>query len=210
MPGAPRATPVRLSRAFTVPAGTYEVIVAVKEVGSLEKGPPRTAVLRRALAVPDFWNGELNTSTIILVDRIEKLSAPLTPEQLTERPYAIGTFEVVPAWDTKLSRKEEVSTFLLIYNPKTNPANKPDVVVEYSFFARSGSAEKLLTRTTPLALNAKTLPPQFDAAAGHQLQSGRAVPLSTFPEGDYRLEIRVTDKIANKSISRDLTFTVTP
>ena len=52
------------------------------------------------------------------------------------------------------------------------------------------------------------LPPQFDLAAGHQLQTGQAVPLSSFPEGDYRLEIKVTDKIANKSVTRDVNFTV--
>jgi hypothetical protein len=43
---------------------------------------------------------------------------------------------------------------------------------------------------------------------GHQLQTGQAVPLAGFPEGDYRLEIKVTDKLANKSITRDVNFSV--
>ena len=64
--------------------------------------------------------------------------------------------------------------------------------------------------TNPQNLNAQTRPPQFDFAAGHQLQSGQAVPLASFPEGDYRLEIKITDKIANKTLTRDVTFTVTP
>ena len=57
-------------------------------------------------------------------------------------------------------------------------------------------------------LNAQTLPKEWDAAAGHQLQSGQAVPLASFPEGDYRLEIKVTDKIANKTLIRDVNFSV--
>jgi hypothetical protein len=44
--------------------------------------------------------------------------------------------------------------------------------------------------------------------AGHQLQAGQAVPLTSFPEGDYRLEIKVTDKLANKSLTRDVNFSV--
>ena len=34
------------------------------------------------------------------------------------------------------------------------------------------------------------------------------MPLASFPEGDYRLEIKVTDKIANKTLTRDVNFTV--
>ena len=88
---------------------------------------------------------------------------------------------------------------MLIYNPKIDATNKPDVTVEYNFYAKhGGQPEKFFNKTNPQNLNAQTLPPQFDFAAGHQLQSGQAVPLASFPEGDYRLEIKVTDKIANK------------
>ena len=36
------------------------------------------------------------------------------------------------------------------------------------------------------------------------------MPLASFPEGEYRLEIKVTDKIANKTLTREITFTVSP
>ncbi len=97
---------------------------------------------------------------------------------------------------------------MLIYNAKMDSQNKPDVSVEYNFYAKSGGAEKFFNKTNPQSLNAQTLPPQFDFAAGHQLQSGQAVPLASFPEGDYRLEIKVTDKIANKTLTRDVNFSV--
>ena len=100
---------------------------------------------------------------------------------------------------------------MLIYNPKVDATNKPDVTVEYNFYQRqAGQPEKFFNKTNPQNLNAQTLPPQFDLAAGHQLQSGQAVPLASFPEGDYRLEIKVTDKIANKTLTREFNFTVTP
>ena len=34
------------------------------------------------------------------------------------------------------------------------------------------------------------------------------VPLTSFPEGEYRLEIKVTDKLAEKTVTRNVNFTV--
>ena len=217
--------PLRISRSFTVAAGDYDVFIVAKEP-TPEKAPknappPKMSVLKRSITVPDFWNGELNTSTLIVAQRIDPLPAPLTPEQQADRPYALGTMEIVPAADTKFTKKSELSTFMLIYNPKTDSANKPDVVVEYNFCQSAAgnepkpgepckAGEKFFNKTNPQNLNAQTLPPAFDLAAGHQLQSGQAVPLASFPEGDYRLEVKVTDKIANKNLTREVSFSVTP
>jgi hypothetical protein len=208
MPG--QAAPLRITRSLTVPAGSYDVYVAVKEPASQAKNAPpaKAAVIKQAMTVPDFWNGELTTSSIIVAQRIDPLPAPLTSQQQAERPYAFGGLEIVPATDLKMPKKAELQTFMIIYNPKTDSMNKPDVTVEYNFYARAGGAEKFFNKTTPQALNAQTLPPQFDVSAGHQLQAGQAVPLASFPEGDYRLEIIVTDKIGSKSLTRDVNFTV--
>jgi hypothetical protein len=206
--------PMRVTRSLTVPAGAYDVYVAVKESSPAQ--PPKNAapaagkasVIKQTLTVPDFWNGDLATSSVILASRIDPLPAPLTPQQQVERPYALGGLEIVPVFDTKLTKKDELQTFMIIYNPKTDGSNKPDVMVEYNFYAKAAGAEKFFNKTTPQNLNAQTLPPQFDVAAGHQLQAGQAVPLTSFPEGEYRLEIKVTDKLANKSLTREVNFTV--
>jgi hypothetical protein len=207
--------PLRISRSFTVAAGNYDVFVVAKEP-TPDKPPknapaPKTSVLKQSVNVPDFWNGDLATSSVIVANRIDPLPAPLTAQQQADRPYALGLMEIVPAFDTKFSKKAELSTFMLIYNPKVDSANKPDVTVEYNFYQKpAGQPEKFFNKTAPQSLNAQTLPPNFDFAAGHQLQSGQAVPLASFPEGDYRLEITVTDKIANKTLKRDVNFTVSP
>jgi hypothetical protein len=202
--------PVRLTRSFTVPAGNYDVYVAVKEPASTQKNPPpaKASIIKQAVTVPDFWNNELATSSVIIAQRIDPLPAPLTPQQQIERPFALGGIEIVPVTGMKMTKKDELQTFMIIYNPKIDSMNKPDVVVEYSFFTKAGGTEKPFNRTSPQALNAQTLPPQFDVTAGHQLQAGQGVPLASFPEGDYRLEIKVTDKIASKSLTREVNFSV--
>src|SRR2546425_301730 len=209
------AGPARISRSFTVSAGSYDIFIVAKEP-SPEKPPknappPKMSVLKQTVTVPDYWNGELNTSSVIIATRIDPLPAPLTPQQQADRPYALGSMEIAPALDTKFNKKSELSTFMLIYNPKVDGANKPDVTVEYNFYQKlAGQPEKFFNKTNPQSLNAQTLPPQFDLNLGHQLQSGQAVPLASFPEGDYRLEIKVTDKLANKTLTREINFTVGP
>src|SRR4029077_12753961 len=110
---------------------------------------PVSSILKQSVTVPDYWNGELNTSTVILAQRIDPLPAPLTPQQQADRPYALGTMEIVPAPDTKFTKKSELSTFMLIYTPKTDPANKPNVLVEYNFYAKSAGTEKFFNHTSP-------------------------------------------------------------
>ena len=73
---------------------------------------------------------------------------------------------------------------------------------------RRPEGEKYFNKTAPQQLNASTLPPQFDVAAGHQLPGSLVVPLASFPEGDYRLEIKVTDKISGKTLTQNVNFTV--
>ncbi len=210
---AAAGAPMRVSRSFTVPPGNYELIVVAKEPTpeKPKKGEPapKVSLITQKVEVPDFWTGELTTSSVIVAERIEPLPAQLNQQQQGERPYALGTMEIFPAPSTKFTKKSELSTFLLIYNAKTDSSNKPDVTVEYNFYAKQAAGEKFFNKTNPQNLNAATLPPQFDFAQGHQLQSGQAVPLASFPEGDYRLEITIVDKLdSNKKLTREINFSV--
>ena len=40
------------------------------------------------------------------------------------------------------------------------------------------------------------------------MTNGQTIPLASFPEGDYRLEIKITDKLATRSVTRDVKFSV--
>jgi len=209
---ATQGSTARLSRAFTVTAGSYDVYVVMKEPASSQKNAaaPKVSLIKQTVTVPDFWAPDLATSSVIVASRIEPLAAPLSANEQIERPYALGMMEIVPTTDMKFTTKSELSVFMLIYHPKVDAMNKPDVTVEYNFYQKpSGSPEKFFNKTSPQPLNATTLPPAFDMSLGHQLQTGQAVPLASFPAGDYRLEIKVTDKLSAKSLTRDVNFTVT-
>jgi hypothetical protein len=163
------------------------------------------------MTIPDFWNGDLATSSIILAANVEPLTAPLTPQEVKEQPYTLGTTRIIPVTSHKLSKKSELSVVFIIYNTGQDANKKPDVTVEYSFHQKLATAEngeKFFNKTNPQNFNATTLPPQFDPALGHQLVAGQAVPLGSFPEGEFRLEVKVTDKLTGKNITHNVPFGV--
>jgi hypothetical protein len=205
--------PYRIIRALSVLPGEYTVYAIVRERQGPDKkaaASPKTGMLKQAITVPDFWQPGLTTSSIIVAEKVKLLSEPVPESQIAENPYDFGKTRLIPAApDRKFSKKEDLSIIFLIYN--TAEINKkPDVTVEYSFNQKTEGGEKFFNKTNPEILNAETLPPAFDVAAGHQLVAGRSIPLASFPEGEYRLEIKVTDKIAGKSIVQSVSFTVTP
>lgn len=201
----------KATRAMAVPPGEYDVFIAVKEKGPEKQQrnapPAKLGLLRRDLTVPSFEMAELTTSSVIIANAIEPLSAPLSPEEQQENPYTFGTMKVVPDEDLKVSKAGELRVLFWIYGTGVS-AGKPDVTVEYNFHHKTAEGEKFFNKTAPQALNAQTLPPQFDVAAGHQLPGSLVVPLASFPEGEYRLEIKVTDKLAGKTLTQNAAFTV--
>jgi hypothetical protein len=201
----------RLSRVFMAPPGTYDVYIAMKERVP-EKGPkpatgPKMGVLKTQVTVPDFWNGELMTSSVIVADKVNVLTAMPSPEEARERPFVFGAQELIPAADSAFGKDEQLATFFQVYNAALDPAGKPNLVLEYNFHRTEGGAEKFFNKTAPQEVNAAMLPPTFDPTK-FPVPGGIEVPLKSFPEGQYRLEIKVTDKVSGKVVTRDVNFTV--
>jgi hypothetical protein len=219
-----------LSRAVQLKPGQYVAFIAVKEKspaaagnqrnndrkGNDKNAPPAAAatgpmgLLRHEITVPDFNVSDLRTSSVIVAKSVEPLSAALPADQQEANPYVFGPMRIVPSLDGKFSKSGELSVIFWIYGAKEAASGKPDVVVDYSFHQRLAEGEKYFNKTAPQPLNAETLPPQFSIAAGHQLPGSLVIPLSSFPAGDYRLEIKVTDKPSGNQLTQSVNFTVLP
>ena len=201
-----------LHRVFMAPAGTYDVYIAYKERAPEKDAPrgfvPKVGVLKTQVVVPDYYNGELNTSSILVADKVNTLTAPVGPEEARERPFVFGPQELLPAQDMEFKKNEELSIFFQVYNSGLDQAGKPNLTLEYEFHKVEGGAEKFFNKTNPQTVNASNLPPQFDPAK-FPVPGGITVPLTSFGEGDYRLAIKITDKAAGKTVNRDVKFKVT-
>jgi hypothetical protein len=218
-----------VSRAVQLKPGQYVAFVAVKEKSPAQSNQrndrnrndrnananapaaaPMAGLLRHELTVPDYNVAELRASSVILARSVEPLSAPLPADQQEANPYVFGPMRIVPSLDSRFAKSGELSVIFWIYGAKEAASGKPDVVVDFSFHQRLPEGEKYFNKTAPQPLNAETLPPQFSIAAGHQLPGSLVIPLSSFPAGDYRLEIKVTDKPSGSQLTENVNFTVLP
>jgi hypothetical protein len=212
VPAAPAGEPQRVRRAFAAAPGEYDVYLAVKErpaAGAPAGAPPKMGVLKQTLSVPDMASGQLTTSSIIVAASVDVLQAAVPEERQADNPYTFGQMRLVPALENTFSKKGELSVIFWIYGAKVDETTKkPDVNIDFKFYQKAADKETYFNKTEPQALNGQTLPPQFDLAAGHQLPGSLAVPLASFPEGDYRLEIEINDKLAGTKVTRDVPFKV--
>jgi hypothetical protein len=203
--------PVKLNRVFMATAGTYDVYIAFKERVP-EKAPkgtvPKMGVLKTKVTVPDFYNGELATSTILIADKVNTLTAAIGPDEARERPFVFGNQELLPAPDMEFKKSDELSIFFQVYNAGLDANGKPNLTLEYEFHKVEGTGEKFFNKTNPQVVNAANLPPTFDPAK-FPVPGGITVPLASFAEGSYRLNVKITDKASGKPpLSQDIKFTV--
>jgi hypothetical protein len=212
--------PLRIARGIGVPAGSYDLYIVLHErpaggAAPAAGGAPavaggKTAVLKQPLDVPNYASGEFATSTVILAERVDQLPTMVTPDQQSERPYAFGQTEIVVAPDKKFKKSQELIVLLQIYNPMLTPEKKFNLEATYTFYRQDGGTEKRFNSTEPQTFSAETMGPGFDPTANSSIQAGQGVPLQSFPEGSYRLEIKITDKLSAKALTQNVNFTVTP
>jgi len=231
---APAATgqPQRIRRAFAVEPGEYQVFAAVKEKAAAPapgaptsaapasaappasgdaaaaKGP-KLGVLEHDLTVPSLEGADLTTSSIIIAEKVDVLQTPMPTERQADNPYTFGQMKISPSRNNAFTKKDDLNVIFWIYGAATDPATKkPNLSVDFNFSQKLADGEKYFNKTDPQELNASTLPPEFDLAAGHQLPGSLQVPLASFPEGEYHLQVKVADKVSGKTITRDVNFTV--
>ena len=157
----------KLARAFQVKGGDYDVYIAVKDKGTVEKADknfnPTVAVAKKELSVPDFNKPELTTSSVILATAIQPVPAGAAAE---EDPYVFGPMQIVVSRDGKYKKSDTLEVIYWIYGVTGDAAGKPDVQIENGFNQKTADGEKFFNKTQPQAINAASLPPAFTTASG--------------------------------------------
>jgi hypothetical protein len=200
--------PLTFSRPFSVPAGDYDVYIAVRTSDTTT--PLKVAVLKQKLTVPDYWGSEYTTSSLFVASQVTPLDRVPTGDEQREKPYVIGNLELKPNFDGKFTARDELAIFFVIYNPALTPAKKPDVTIAWQPYKKGPLGESKFKAVEPQVLNGETLPAGFDVDQGHQLVGSLNLPVSAFEPGDYRMAITITDNVSGKTLERDVDFSVTP
>jgi hypothetical protein len=198
-----------LNRAMELPPGDYDIYIALRETPGKDKTSPapKAVVFQHPLTVPNLLTG-LSTSSVILAKDIQPATAQLSGQQQLEEPYTVSGYTITPSPVTSFPKSGELLWVFYIYNEGEAAAGKPDVTVDYNFF-RAGE-EKPFVNMPSASYNASNLPPEFNLSAGHMVFVALGVPLTTFNPGEYKVQMKITDKTNNQSVTRDVPFTVTP
>ena len=195
----------KLARYLQVKPGDYDVYLAIKDKGTVEKidknYTPRVGLLKKELTVPDFNTAGLATSSMLLSSGIQPAPAGQTADN---DPYIFGQMQIVPSKDGKYKKTDTLSVVYWVYGATGDAAGKPDLTIENSFNTKNADGtEKFFNKTQPQAINAST---PYTAAQG--VPNFLEVPLLSFAPGDYRLEIKITDKPSGKTVTQNVNFTV--
>lgn len=196
-----------LGRALELPTGEYTLYIAMRERQPKDrKQQPKSVVLAQPLTVPDMNTG-LTTSSVILSKSLDPAPEQLTGQQQLEQPFTISGYRIVPSFGAPIAQSGELMFVFFIYNEGAGASGKPDLDVEYLFYR--AAEDKAFTKLATQQFNATTLPAQFDLNQGHQVFVGQGIPVKdAFKPGEYRLEIKVTDKTNGQTVTRNVPFTV--
>jgi GWxTD domain-containing protein len=177
-------------KAIPLRPGLYKLDLVVKDVNSGDIG-----VVETRLPVPRFTEDHLGSSTLILADRIEPVSA----RDIGLGQFVLGDVKVRPRLDATFKTNETLGIFLQVYNLKVDPkTHRSDATVEY-----------LITRGKDQILKQTETSAQL-GQAGEQLTIEKRMRLDTLAPGRYHLQITVRDNVAGQSLVQAADFTVRP
>jgi len=168
--------------------GLYRLDVVVKDVESGNVG-----VIDTALRVPQYEEGVLSASSLILADKIE----PLPSKEYGLGQFVFGAYKVRPRLSHTFSSEENLGVFLQLYNLKTDEIlNTTSVGVTY----------RLLRDKQPIWTS--TEGSVSIRSNGEQITLNRRLPLAAFAPGHYALEIKVQDNFSHQLVTRTADFEI--
>ncbi|HEV8334889.1 MAG TPA: GWxTD domain-containing protein [Candidatus Polarisedimenticolia bacterium] len=180
--------------------GRYILLAGVR---SPETG--KAGVVKQSIEIPKYEGGGLALSTVALV---RKLEGPLTPPAVTDgkkAPFYLGSFRVVPSLDGVFKQGTDMAWYYQIYNAATDPATgQPNLTIQYDFLLKQKGDYHPVT--APQIEKNRT---SQIAAFSFQLIKPTATQKG-WVDGDYKLAIKVTDEVAQKSVTQEIPFRVIP
>src|SRR5271156_5757010 len=187
-----QSVPSIYQKAVPLSPGLYRLDIVLKDVNNGNVG-----VVNARLAVPRFEDDKLSTSTLIIADQIQRVSA----KDIGLGQFVLGDLKVRPKMDSAFLPSEMMGVFLQVYNLKVDEkTHKADVSVQFRVLRDK--------ETEPLK--------KFDLAQdqipehGEEMTLQNVVTLGSFGPGKYKLEVAVTDNLAKQTITPTSEFTVKP
>jgi GWxTD domain-containing protein len=172
--------------------GKYSV-----EAGALDEKNGKGSLATMPVDVPSFSQDEV-TATVLILQTVEDL--PEGAKTDSQHPFAafeMPRARLVPFFGQTLSKSDSPSFFYQFYDAKVDPATGKASGQVFLSVLKDGKA--------PVA---KAEPQPFEAPVGGSVVG--PVPLAKYDPGKYVVQIRVSDKVANKDRTFEVPFEVKP
>src|SRR2546429_582853 len=175
-------------KAVPLRPGLYRLDLVIKDVQSGNVG-----VVNTRLAVHQYEDAKLDSSSLILADQIEHVPA----KQIGAGQFVLGSSKVRPRLEGDFTTADRLGIYMQVYNLKPDDkTHKSSATFQYT--VKKGKDQVMQFKETSEEMK----------QTGDQVTIERLLPLATLPPGKYSLEVNATDTLSNQSISRSAEFTV--
>ncbi|HEY2934210.1 MAG TPA: GWxTD domain-containing protein [Acidobacteriota bacterium] len=187
-------------------AGRYKLFVYASA-----RDKPAAAQFSQDMNLPDYSGSELAMSDVLLFQKAvprEQFAHEVSVDDSLPKfvggaaPLHLKDFVLVPAAAPRFRRRENLTAFFEVYNPGLN-GRQPDLQVKCRFW-KGGE----LLAAVPDKFLSYVTETQDKGRAEMSTAYGLTIPLRTFYPGEYSLELEVFDRILNRNVTRQTTFTV--
>jgi GWxTD domain-containing protein len=168
--------------------GLYRLDLVLKDVNSGDVGAKNIR-----LAVQGYSEEQLTASTLILADEM----TPVATREIGLGQFVIGSTKVRPKIDQTFRANQPMGIFLQTYSLKIDETtHKNDATVDIEIL--QGDKAVFQSKQTSAELD----------QTGEQITIEKVLAAGSLAPGKYKLQIRVTDNLANQNVLRSADFTI--
>ena len=184
-------------KALPLRPGRYRFDVVVKDVNG-----DRVGTWSHGVAVPEYTEDKLASSSLILADHMEKVPAKSIGAGnfvIGQTKFAYPHLELADGKPASFKRDQRLNLWLQIYNLQADTkTNKPSAKVEYEIVNMANNQAVVHSSETTDTMG----------NLGDQMTLEKSLTLSGFQPGIYRLTVKVDDNISKQQIAPSVRFAV--
>jgi hypothetical protein len=141
------------------------------------------------LDVPDYYANELVVSSVVVYNQADQVEGtPGTPGHA----YQFGPVKFQPA--VHFNQQDTFGIFFFVYGLGYDDGGNADVTGQYIFY--QDGTRKGATKEEALQANQE------------QAVGNAEIPLASFEPGNYKIQVKVKDKILNKVLLEEVEFVI--